>query len=33
MSDEKHGTATDISPTVSADHAEHVPEKKALAAR
>jgi hypothetical protein len=33
MSDEKHGTAADISPTVSSDHAEHIPEKKALAAR
>jgi hypothetical protein len=33
MSDEKHGTAADISPTTSTEHAEHIPEKKALAAR
>jgi len=33
MSDEKHGTAADISPTMSTDHTEHINEKKTLAAR
>jgi hypothetical protein len=33
MADEKNHTAADISPTVSAEHAEHHPEKTTLAAR